>query len=136
MHIKHSTVELLHRVGNPAVECLAFTDQEVGIDGLARQRMAESELLGRLLNDQLGGNQLLDELEKVLFVMMGELLQEGKVEAASGYGRQGQDLPGGLTESIRALLHGILNAARDGQLAQWLALPATVRVGNLPRRNE
>src|SRR3989442_10277445 len=96
---------------------LAFADQQIGIDGLARQRVAEGELLRRLLNDELGSDQLLDQLEEMMLIVVREFLQEGKIEAPSGHCRQSQDLPGRLTESIRALLHRVLHAARDLQLA-------------------
>src|SRR5207237_3444600 len=73
-------IETLHCVSNTAVQSLALAYQQVGIDSLTCQRVAEGELLRRFLNDQLGSDQLLNELEQLLFVMLREFLQEGKVE--------------------------------------------------------
>ena len=59
--------------------------------------MAEGELLRRFLNDQLGSDQLLNELEQLLFVMLREFLQEGKVETPASNCRQAQHSPGRIT---------------------------------------
>src|SRR5713226_9062165 len=134
--IEDRGVEALQRFRNAAVQRLAFADQQVGIDGLPRQRMAEGELFRRLLNEQLGRYQLLDQLEQVLFVILREFLQEGKVETPSGNCRQGQHSPGRITQLIRTLLHSILNAARDVQLVQRLTIPPTIGVKNLPCRDQ
>src|SRR5712692_1044341 len=114
----------------------ADADQQAAIDGLARQRVAEGELFRRLLHHELVSDQLFDELEEVLFVIMGEILQKSKIEAASSHCRQGQDLPGSLTQSIRAKLDSILHAARDMQLAKRLAIPAAVGVKDVSFRNQ
>src|SRR5205807_4917046 len=129
-------VETLEGLGNRAVQCLAFADQELRIDGLPRQGVPESKLLGRLLDDQLGSEQLLDEPQELRFVLVGECLQEGKIEVPSGHGCQVQYLPGSFTQMLGAQLDGILDAAWDVQLAQLLALPATVLVKNVPGLDE
>ena len=64
---------------------LAFTSQELCIDGLPRQGMPERKLLGRLLDEELGRDQLLDEQQELWFVLLGESLQEGKIEVPSGH---------------------------------------------------
>src|SRR5258708_13982342 len=130
--IEDRGVEALQRFRYAAVQSLAFADHHVGIDGLPRQRMAEGELFPRLLTDQLGSYQLLDELEQVLFIMLREFLQEGIVETPSSNCRQGHHPPGRITQLIRTLLHSILYTARDMQFAQRLAVPATISVKNLP----
>src|SRR5260370_32643514 len=110
-------VGALQRFRNAAVKSLAFADQRVGIDGLPRQGVAEGELFRRLLNDQLGSYQLLDELKQVLFVMLREFLQEGKVETPSSNCRHGHHPPGRITQLIRTLLHRLLYTARSMQFA-------------------
>src|SRR2546423_10078462 len=100
-------VETLEGLGNRAVQCLAFADQELRIDGLPRQRVPESKLLGRLLDDELGSEQLLNEPQELRFVLVGEVLQEGKIEVPSGHSCQVQYLPGSFTQMNGAKLDGI-----------------------------
>src|SRR5436305_1684054 len=112
------------------VRALAFAHQELRIDGLPRQGVPESKLLGRLLDDELGRDQLLEEPQELRFVVLGECLQEGKIEVPSGHGCQVQYLPGSFTQMSGAQLDGILDAARDVQRAKLIALPATVLLNN------
>ena len=67
---------------------------------------------------------------------MGERLQEGKIEVPSGHRCQVQHLPGSFTQMSGALLHGILHAAWDVQLAKRLALPATLLIKNVSGLDE
>src|SRR5205807_9202816 len=129
-------VETLAGLGNPAVQRLEFASQELRRDGLPRQGVPEGKLLGRLLDDELGRHQLLDEPQELRFVLLGELLQEGKIEVPSGHGCQVQHLPGSFTQMSGAKLDGILYAAWDVQLAKLLALPATLLVNNVSGLDE
>ena len=67
---------------------LPFASQELRRDSLPRQCVPERKLIGRLLDDELGRNQLLDELQELRFVLVGEILKEGKIEVPSGHGCQ------------------------------------------------
>src|SRR6266571_1479288 len=98
--------------------------------------MPEGKLLGRLLDDELGRNQLLDERQELSFVLLGECLQEGKIEVPSGHGCQVHHLPGSFTQTTGAKRDGILDAAWDVQLAKLLALPAPLLVKNVPGLHE
>jgi hypothetical protein len=51
--------------------------------------MAEREALGRLLDDELGGDELLHEREQLALVGFGERLEEREVEPAAGDGGGG-----------------------------------------------
>src|SRR5215472_8664871 len=53
--------ETLEGLGNRAMQRLAFAYQEMRIDCLPRQGMPECKLLGRLLDDELGRDQLFEE---------------------------------------------------------------------------
>src|SRR5690348_11849488 len=98
--------------------------------------MPKSELVLRLLHHQGGRDQLLDEWEEVLFIMLGECLQERKVAAASSYCCQSQDLSGRHAESITAQRDGILYAARDVPLAGRLAVPTAMSVDKISYQQE
>ena len=124
VRLERRGVETLQGLGNRAVQRLAFAHQELRRDGLPRQRMPERKLLGRLLDDELGRNQLLDELQQLRFVVLGEFLQEGKIEAPSGHGCQVQHLPGAFTQTSGAMLDGILDAAWDVQLTAAPCAPS------------
>src|SRR5205807_10641845 len=67
-------VETLEDFGNRAVQRLAFARQELCIDGLPRQGVPEGKLLRRLLDDELGRDQLLEEPQELRFVVLGECL--------------------------------------------------------------
>src|SRR2546429_5603095 len=136
VRLEHRGVETLEGFGNRAVRGLAFAHQELRIDGLPRQGVPESKLLGRLLDDELGRDQLLEEPQELRFVVLGECLQKGKIEVPSGHGCQVQYLPGSFTQMSGAQLDGILDAAWDVQLAQLPALPATVLIKNVPGLDE
>src|SRR2546421_5156812 len=129
-------VETLEGLGNRAAQGLPFAYQEFCRDGLPRQGVPESKLLGRLLDDELGRDQLLDEPQELRFVVLGECLQEGKIEVPSGHGCQVQYLPGSFTQMSGAQLDGILDAAWDVQRAKLLALPATVLIKNVSGLDE
>jgi hypothetical protein len=80
-------------------------------------------LLSRLLDDELGCNQLLEERQELRFVLVGECLQEGKIEVPPGHRSQAQYLSGSFTQLSGAQLDGILDAAWDVPGASLLALP-------------
>src|SRR6266436_1987541 len=83
VRLEHRGVETLEGFGNRAVQRLAFARQELCIDGLPRQGVPEGKLLRRLLDDELGRDQLLEEPQELRFVVLGECLQEGKIEVPS-----------------------------------------------------
>ena len=64
-------VETLEGFGNRAVQRLAFTRQQLRIDGLPRQGVPERKLLRRFLDDELGRDQLLDEPQELLLRRVG-----------------------------------------------------------------
>ena len=68
--------------------------------------------------------------------MSGQLLQEGKIEAASGDCREDQHAPGTFAQPVGTLLHRVLHAARDMQLAERLTVPAAMGVKDLPGGDE
>ena len=136
VRLERRGVETLEGLGNRAVQRLPFAYQELRIDGLPRQCVPEGKLLGRLLDDELGRDQLFDEPQELRFVVLGECLQEGKIEVPSGHGCQVQHLPGSFTQMSGAQLDGILDAAWDVQLASLLVLPATLLVKNVSGLDE
>ena len=89
VRFKQGAIEALQRVSNAVMQRFADAHQQIAIDGLAGQRVTKGELFRRLLYNELGSDQLFDEVEEVLFVMMGECLQEGKIKAPSSHCRQG-----------------------------------------------
>src|SRR5436305_4408386 len=80
MRLERRGVETLEGLGNLAVQRLPFASQELRRDSLPRQRVPERKLIGRLLDDELGRDQLLDEWQELRFVLVCVLLQEGYVE--------------------------------------------------------
>ena len=74
VRLEHRGVETLEGFGNCAVQRLAFARQELCIDGLPRQGVPEGKLLRRLLDDELGRDQLLEEPQELRFVVLGECL--------------------------------------------------------------
>ena len=44
VRFKHGAIEVLHRFSNAVMQRFAFADQQVAIDSLTRQRVAEGEL--------------------------------------------------------------------------------------------
>jgi len=65
--------------------------QQLGVDGLAGERVAEREPFRRFLDDELRGDELLDEREQLLLVAIRERLQQSKVEPPPGDGRRRRD---------------------------------------------
>ena len=51
-----------------------LTRKQFRINGLPRQGVAETESIGRLLDNQLCGDQLADQLEQLVFTLSGECL--------------------------------------------------------------
>src|SRR6266516_3914322 len=72
--------ELFHRFANHAMEHPPLTHQELCVNRLLRHCVAEGELLCRLLDDELGANELLHQGEQLLLVVVPHLLQHGKIE--------------------------------------------------------
>ena len=64
-------VDALHGFRDRPVQRHAFATQQFGKDGLSRQRMPESEAVGRLLDHQLGRHQLLIAASNVELVYPG-----------------------------------------------------------------
>src|SRR6266568_3198702 len=136
VRLERRGVETLEGLGNRAVQGIAFADQQLCRDGLPRQGVPEGKLLSRLLDDELGRDQLLEERQELRFVLLGEGLQESKIEVPSGHGCQVQHLPGSFTQTTGAKLDGILDAAWDVPLAQLLALPVSLLVNNVSGLDE
>src|SRR6266581_3394849 len=136
VRLKCRCVKMLDGLSNRAVQCFPFTYEQFCVHGLPRQCVPKRKLLRRLLDNELGRDQLLDEPQELRFVLLGECLQEGKIEVPYGHGCQVQHLPGSFAQMIGALLHGILYAAWDVQLAELLALPAPLFVKNVSGLDE
>ena len=62
----------LERGGDFAVQRDALAPEQLGVDRLARERVTEGEPFGRFLDDELRGDQLLDERQQLLLVVIGE----------------------------------------------------------------
>src|SRR5437667_4207115 len=136
VHVECCAVELFHHFANHAVEHLPLTHQELVVNGLLRHCVAEGELLCRLLDDELGADELLHQGEQLLLVVVCHLLQNGKIETTPGNRGEDQELPGRLTQMVAPLLHRILNAPGDVQHAQWLAIPGSTSEGDLSSRDQ
>src|SRR6266700_4388689 len=136
VRLKCRCVKMLDGLSNRAVQCFPFTYEQFCVHGLPRQCVPKRKLLRRLLDNELGRDQLLDERQELRFVLVGEGLQEGKIEVPSGHGCQVQHLPGSFTQTTGAKLDGILDAAWDVPLAQLLALPVTLLVNNVSGLDE
>jgi hypothetical protein len=63
------------------MQCPAFAGQDAFVDGLAGERVAKGKLLCRLLDHQLGGNQLLQEIQQVPLLQSADLPQQREIEA-------------------------------------------------------
>src|SRR6266705_6359870 len=136
VRLKCRCVKMLDGLSNRAVQCFPFTYEQFCVHGLPRQCVPKRKLLRRLLDNELGRDQLLEEPQELRFVVLGECLQEGKIEVPSGHGCQVQYLPGSFTQMSGAQLDGILDATWDVQRARLLALPATVLVKNVSGLDE
>src|SRR6266568_4894699 len=136
VRLKCRCVKMLDGLSNRAVQCFPFTYEQFCVHGLPRQCVPKRKLLRLLLDDELGRHQLLDEPQELRFVLSGEFLQQGKIEVPSGHGCQVQHLPGSFTQMRGAKLDGILNAPWDVQLADLLALPATLLIKNVSGLDE
>ncbi len=136
VRLQRSRVEGFHRFSNSAVQRLAFTLQQFCINGLPRQRVTEGKLLRRFFDDELSRQQLLHQGEQLQLVVVCHLLQDGEIEATPGDRCENHELSGGRTQVVAALLHRVGNAAWDVQLAQWLAIPGPISVGDLPGREQ
>ena len=68
------------------MESRPFSNEQIGINRLPGQGVTESKMLSGLFNDQLRANQFFDAAEQFRFIMVGERLQQGKVEAESRHG--------------------------------------------------
>ena len=98
--------------------------------------MTEGKLLRRRFDDELSAHQLFHQGEQLLLVVVRHLLQDGKIEATPGDRCQDYELSGGLAQVLAALLHRVGNAPGNVQLAQWLAIPGPISVGNLTGRDQ
>src|SRR6266700_4741779 len=136
VRLKCRCVKMLDGLSNRAVQCFPFTYEQFCVHGLPRQCVPKRKLLRRLLDNELGRDQLLDEPQELRFVLLGECLQEGKIEVPSGHGCQVQHLPGSFAQLSGAKRDGILYAAGDVQRASLLALPATLLIKNVSGLDE
>src|SRR6476659_2560109 len=59
----------------------ALSAEQLGVDRLAREGVAERKAVGGFLDDQLRGDELFDVREERLLVVIGERLQELEIEA-------------------------------------------------------
>ena len=91
----------------PALAC-----QQLAGDRLSDQLVPKGELVCRLLNNELGRNQLLQQWKQVVFLAVQHLLQQGKVEAPPGYRCQRQHLLCRCTQPIHPLLDPVLHTSR------------------------
>src|SRR3989442_14685836 len=66
-------VKTLDGLSNGAVQCFPFTYEQFCVHGLPRQRVTECKLLCRLLDDQLGRDQLPDQAEQFVLIVVCHL---------------------------------------------------------------
>src|SRR5438270_12664508 len=103
------------------VKCLmkqdTLADEKLRIDGLPRQCMPECKTLAGFFDDKLSRHQFFHDLEKLMFIILSELLEEGKIKMPSRNGCQGQDAPGRFPKVLYSSMYAILNAARNMDLA-------------------
>lgn len=121
-------VGALDRGRDVAMEGLALAREQRRIDRLTGQRVAEGELVGRDLDDELGGDELLHRGEERPFVAPGQGLQGVEVEAATGDGGERQDLGRRRAEPFGPALDGVVDGPRDLQLRQRFAIPGAAGV--------
>ena len=126
MCVERFRVQTFHHLGHDAVQCLALTGQEIGVNRLPRQRVTKGELLGGLLDDQLGRDQFFDQRQQFALVVLSQMLQEAEVKAPAGDGGENHDLPGCRTHLRRTPPHRVLRAARNMEFAHRLARPHPV----------
>src|SRR2546421_5184306 len=110
--------------------------EKLCIDGLPCQCMPECKAFARFFDDKLSRYQFFHDLEKLMLIILSELLEEGKIKMPSRNGCQGQDVPGRFPQVLCPSMHAILNAARNMDLAMRGAIPVTLHVENIARRDE
>ncbi len=80
---------LLDRFGDAAMQRPAFARKQFCVHRLSCERVTERELVRGLFPHQLGCHQFFHAHQHVGLIDMHDLLEDGKIEASSSYGRQG-----------------------------------------------
>ncbi len=123
MGVKSKSVKLFHCFGNRAMQRLTLTQQQLCVNGLTCQGMAEGKPLLGFFHHQLRRDQLFHQREQFLFLLLGDPLEEGKIETPSGDRCQHHHLPRCRTDLLKAKLHRVLDTAWDMEFPRWLAFP-------------
>ena len=98
--------------------------------------MPEGEAIGRFLDDQLRGDQLLDTVEQFPLVAAQQALQQREIDARSSDGGSDERLPCGGVQLPHTPLDGILHGARDPQRAERGLIAQDVGIDALAARGE
>src|SRR2546423_3275466 len=127
---------LLHRFGNRPVQHATLTCEQLAINGLPRQRVPERKLVGRFFDHELSRYQFFHDQEELVLIILGKLLEKGKIKMPPGHGSQGQHVPGRFAHTCCSSLYGVLNAAWNGALSPCPAIPIALDVENVTGCNE
>ena len=107
---------MLHRFSDGPVQHAALTCEQLRVNGLLCQCMPKRKLVGRFFDNELSRHQFFHEQEKLVLIILGKLLEKGKIKVPPGDGSQGQNVPGRFTHMFCSSLDGVLNAAWNGDL--------------------
>src|SRR5579884_358106 len=125
----------LQGFGNAAMQRLPLSQQKRGRDGLLRECVAKSKPIRVFLNHQLGRDHLFEESQQMRFITAHDLLEQGGVEAPPSHSSQCDETPGLRTQVRDSLLHGLLDAARNGSLT-CSKLPDAIDKREISHRHE
>jgi hypothetical protein len=94
--------ELLQRRQHFRVHCPSLPSQQVSVDSLQRQGMPKGEPLVRFLDHELRPDQLLEDRQQLAFVDAEQHLEQRKVEATAGDGRDLRGAAGVFAKAVHA----------------------------------
>src|SRR5579871_5555583 len=114
----------------------ALACQERCVNGPPSQGVSKCELFGGYFDHELGRNQFFHDQQELFLIIVGELLEKGKIKMPPGHSSQGEHLPGRFSQMLHALLHRILNALRNALSWQRPAVPEALYVEDIARGDQ
>src|SRR5215467_10024549 len=107
-------------VRDRAVESSALACQQISIDSLPREGVAECHLVRGLFHHQLCGSQPGDRLDEGYVVNTCQGTEQRQVDSSADNCSQHQHLPLGLAQALELSPDGVLHTAWDAHASHWL----------------
>src|SRR5579883_1365071 len=113
-----AAAELLARLADAAMQRPPLARQDLGVERLARERVAEAIAVRGLFDEELRRDQLAQRAQQRCLVEPRDGLQQLELDALADDRGEGGDVARLGTQLGAAAHHGILDAARNGKLIE------------------